>query len=60
LCIDAASSVVVGDERTTDEECARLGGRKMDGSTGWMVHAWVVPGWDSPAGVFSAENQQLL
>ena len=27
--------------------------------TGWMVHAWVVPGWDSPAGVFSHENPDL-
>ena len=24
--------------------------------TGWMVHAWVVPGWESPQGVFSHEN----
>ena len=24
--------------------------------TGYMVHAWVVPGWESPQGVFSHEN----
>jgi len=27
--------------------------------TGWMVHAWVVPGWESPDGVFSHENPNL-
>ncbi len=59
LCIDADAPVVIGDESTTDEECAALGGRKADGRNGWMVHAWVVPGWDSPQGVFSAENAQL-
>ncbi len=59
LCVNPDSSVVVGAEDTTEEECAALGGRKIDGSDGWMVHAWVVPGWDSPQGVFSAENAQL-
>jgi hypothetical protein len=24
-----------------------------------MVHAWVVPSWESPAGVFSHENPNL-
>ena len=27
--------------------------------TGWMVHAWVVPGWESPNGVSSHENPEL-
>jgi hypothetical protein len=27
--------------------------------TTWMVHAWVVPGWESPAGVFSHANPDL-
>jgi hypothetical protein len=27
--------------------------------TGWMVHAWVVPGWESPQGVFSHVNLNL-
>jgi hypothetical protein len=29
------------------------------GRWAWMLHAWVVPGWGSPAGVFSAENRRL-
>jgi hypothetical protein len=59
LCIDRRRAFVVGDEQTTVEECARRGGIKVDGRTGWMVHAWVVPGWESTLGVFSAENPQL-
>jgi hypothetical protein len=27
--------------------------------TGWMVHAWVVPSWESPQGVFSHDNPNL-
>ena len=59
LCIDADNPFVIGDEDTTEEECRHRGGVKADGADGWMVHAWVVPGWDSPQGVFSAENAQL-
>lgn len=59
LCVDAENPFVIGDEQTTEEECRRRGGVKAEGADGWMVHAWVVPGWDSPAGVFSAENAQL-
>jgi hypothetical protein len=59
LCIDVKRTFVVGDEETTAEECARRGGIKVDGRTGWMVHAWVVPGWESTLGIFSAENPQL-
>jgi len=25
-----------------------------------MVHAWVVPGWESPQGVFSPEHPGLV
>ncbi len=59
LCIDTKRSFVVGGEQTSADECARRGGIKVDGRTGWMVHAWVVPGWESTLGVFSAENPQL-
>ena len=59
LCIDPERIVVIGGEKTTPEECAAMGGVKADGSRFWMVHAWVVPGWDSPDGVFSAEHRGL-
>jgi len=58
LCIK--NSVVVGGETTTPEECARRGGTKVGLKNMWMVHAWVVPGWDSPQGVFSPEHPGLV
>jgi len=58
LCIKNA--VVVGGETTTPEECARRGGTKVGLKNMWMVHAWVVPGWDSPQGVFSPEHPGLV
>jgi hypothetical protein len=57
LCVGPGG--VIGDSTTTDEECAAMGGRKSEGSGGWMSHAWVVPGCESPWGVFSGENPIL-
>jgi len=54
LCIK--NGVVVGGSATTPEECTARGGAKAGAENGWMVHAWVVPGWDSPQGVFSPEH----
>ena len=51
--------VVIADTSATDEECAALGGSKGDGAAGWMSHAWVVPGCESPWGVFSGINPIL-
>ena len=57
LCVSGAG--VIGDTTTTEEESAALGGRKQEGGAGWMSHAWVVPGCESPWGVFSAANPLL-
>lgn len=57
LCM--RGGVVVGDTTLTEEECAERGGRKSGGSAGWMSHAWVVPGCESPWGLFSAANPVL-
>jgi hypothetical protein len=46
------------DSDVTAAQCTAVGGRYMS-ITGWMVHAWVVPSWESPAGVFSHENPNL-
>lgn len=59
LCFDPRSFLVVGNGQTSDEECSRRNGIRLDGSDAWMVHAWVVPGWESPLGVFSAEHPDL-
>lgn len=60
LCVSTTTFQVVGNEKTTVEECRRRGGVKADGTDGWMVHAWVVPAWESPVGVFSAEHPGLV
>lgn len=57
LCVGAGG--VIGDSTTTPEECAAMGGVKQDGSAGWMSHAWVVPGCESPWGLFSGANPIL-
>jgi hypothetical protein len=46
------------DAEVTAEQCRRAGASFMP-ITGYMVHAWVVPGWESPQGVFSHENLNL-
>ncbi|HEV7722633.1 MAG TPA: hypothetical protein VGO60_15180 [Iamia sp.] len=57
LCIGGGG--VIGDSTLTEEECAAIGGTKSNGVDGWMSHAWVVPGCESPWGVFSGENPIL-
>lgn len=42
----------------TEEECATREGNYM-GLTTYMLHVWVVPGWESPQGVFSAYNTKI-
>jgi hypothetical protein len=59
VCIGKGGAVLFPpDSDVTPADCARAHGGYM-GVTGWMVHAWVVPGWESPAGVFSHENPDL-
>ena len=43
------------DADVTKDQCTGAGGFMIP-ITGYMVHAWVVPGWESPQGVFSHEN----
>ena len=58
LCV-SVGGVVIGGTQLTAEECQDRGGIKADGSTAWMVHAWVVPGWESAWGTFSGEHPEL-
>jgi hypothetical protein len=57
LCVNASG--VIGDSTTTEEECTAMGGKKQTNQNGWMSHAWVVPGCESPWGVFSGANPIL-
>jgi len=59
VCTGAGGDVLFPpDSNVTAAQCSKAGGFYM-ALTGWMVHAWVVPGWDSPAGVFSHENPDV-
>lgn len=57
LCM--RDGVTIGDSSTTEAECVALGGSKGKRNDGWMSHAWVVPGCESPWGVFSAASPIL-
>jgi hypothetical protein len=46
------------DRDITKGQCDSVGGVFMR-QTVWMVHAWVVPGWESPLGVFSHDNPNV-
>jgi hypothetical protein len=46
------------DADVTSKQCSGAGGNLMK-VTGWMVHAWVVPSWESPQGVFSHDNPNV-
>ena len=58
VCMKGADVIFPVDASVTEAQCTAKGGRFM-ATTTWMVHAWVVPGWDSPSGVFSHENPDL-
>jgi hypothetical protein len=47
------------DSDVTSKQCSDVGGTFMK-KTIWMVHAWVVPSWESPLGVFSHNNPNLV
>ena len=47
------------DSSVTISQCDAVHGQFMR-ETAWMVHAWVVPGWESPLGVFSHSNPDVL
>jgi hypothetical protein len=59
VCLGKGSAVLFPpDSSVTAAQCAKAHGFYM-AITGWMVHAWVVPSWESPKGVFSHENPDL-
>jgi hypothetical protein len=57
LCLGRGG--VLGDESTTEEECAARGGRIQKLGNLWMTHMWNVPGWESRWGLFSSEHPDL-
>jgi len=57
LCLQGG--LVVGGEDVSPQECADRGGRKVLLVDVWMMHAWVVPGFECSWGVFSGECPEL-
>jgi hypothetical protein len=58
VCQKAGKVIFPVDTDVTEAQCTEKGGSYM-ATTTWMVHAWVVPGWESSSGVFSHENPNL-
>ena len=46
------------DADVTLKQCNEARGQLLSVTT-WMVHAWVVPGWESPQGVYSHNNSNI-
>jgi len=57
LCM--RGSFVVGGEADTPAQCAAAGGHKALLLDVWMLHAWVVPGFECSWGVFNGECPEL-
>jgi hypothetical protein len=45
-------------EGVTEQMCTDVGGSWID-NTGYMVHVWSVPGYESPDGVFTELNPRI-
>jgi hypothetical protein len=56
LCI---KGIVIGGESMSKEECEALGGHKSGLKDVYMVHDWVVPGWECSWGTFAGECPEL-
>jgi len=57
LCLKGA--LVVGGEETTPADCTARGGHKTLLTDIWMLHAWIVPGFECSWGTFSGECPEL-
>jgi hypothetical protein len=58
LCFNGFG-VVVGSEDMTQAQCAARGGQKIVLVDTWMLHDWVVPGYECSWGVFAPECPEL-
>jgi hypothetical protein len=58
LCFNAFAQVV-GSEDLSAAQCAAQGGKKVVLTDVWMLHDWVVPGFECSWGVFAPECPEL-
>ena len=59
LCFSTRSGVVIGAEDMSPDQCRAIGGIKRELPGIWMLHDWVVPGWECSWGVFAPECPEL-
>ena len=59
LCFSNRGGGVIGAEETTPEQCTARGGTKRELTDVWMMHDWIVPGWECSWGVFAPECPEL-
>jgi hypothetical protein len=59
LCFATQKRQVIGAEDVTPAECAARGGVKQELTDIWMMHDWIVPGWECSWGVFAPECPEL-
>ncbi|MEY2432597.1 MAG: hypothetical protein QOC92_2322 [Acidimicrobiaceae bacterium] len=59
LCFSRTNGQAIGAEDVTQQECAAIGGIKRELPDIWMMHDWVVPGWECSWGVFAPECPEL-
>lgn len=57
LC--SKGGVVIGAEAMSADDCAARGGKKVANDNVWMLHDWIVPGWECSWGVFAGECPEL-
>jgi hypothetical protein len=50
--------VFPADADVTAEQCSSVQAELSQAST-WSIHAWVVPSWENPLGVFSPDNPDV-
>ncbi len=53
------NGLVIGGEAMSETDCKALGGRKIALENIWMLHNWIVPGWECSWGVFAGECPEL-
>lgn len=58
LCLNP-QAVVIGGEKMSKEDCEKRGGKKAALKDIWMLHDWIVPGWECSWGVFASECPEL-
>ena len=58
LCA-GAGGLIIGAESESAADCEKAGGHKIALTDIWMLHDWIVPGWECSWGVFAAECPEL-